>query len=479
MIRSASVLPVVAVLAACASPPTLDVSLVIRNVTVVDVTDGTVRPDQVILISDNRIAGITGENLPAPAGAEVVDANGAYAIPGLWDMHAHVLYAEWPAVDGVAYPWPQYLDVLIAHGITGFRDMWGDMGVIRRLRREMTSGIRLSPRFVAPGAFLKGTEAWFAGAIVVPNPERAVFLVDSLTNSGVDFIKVFSTIEPDVFQVLMARANEIGIPVVGHVPRRMRATVASELGMRSMEHLFGVLPGCSSGRDRFFDNLGEVYSLAAIIENDPLLRVLDEGRCRELLTVLATNGTWQVPTLVNSHATTTFADTTIFNDPRLALIGPARRASWERAVSFWRSNTTTEGWQLFEDLKQRRLEIVRMMAEAGVPLLAGSDVANPFSFYGAGLHDELGLFVEAGLSPLEALQTATLNPARFLSATDSLGTLETGKLADLVLLDANPLQDIRNVRHPRAVVLNGEFLNRSFLDSLLSHVTEALSSAAR
>ena len=114
-----------------------------------------------------------------------------------------------------------------------------------------------------------------------------------------------------------------------------------------------------------------------------------------------------------------------------------------------------------------------------MPLLAGSDVANPFSFYGAGLHDELGLFVEAGLSPLEALQTATLNPARFLSATDSLGTLETGKLADLVLLDANPLQDIRNVRHPRAVVLNGEFLNRSFLDSLLSHVTEALSSAAR
>jgi imidazolonepropionase-like amidohydrolase len=447
----------------------------ITHVNVVDVENGTVLTAQTVLIEGNRITAVgPADVVTAPNGTQVIDARGKYMIPGLWDMHAHVLF------EGM----DRYMALLVARGVTGIREMGNSpmpLFRIREVRREILAGDRLGPRFISSGVVVDGPHSrWKDGVALADTPERGRAIVDSLANAGADFIKVYNYLRPDVYHAIVESAAARQVPVAGHVPYLVTAIEASDANQRSFEHLVGIDQGCSAEEGALIATSGEELDAiargddvaAAELERqwwDRLLATHDPVRCRALLDRLAQNRTWQTPTLVNIH-TRCVESTTLTVDDRLAYVPESVQVWWAAAVA----QGTDHNSEKDQARCRLRMALVGEMNRAGVPLLAGSDAANPFVIWGFSLHDELSLLVEAGLSPLEALQSATLNPARFLEATDSLGTIEPDKLADLVLLDANPLENIHNTRKIAAVVLNGRYLNRRTLDRLFAEAENGI-----
>jgi imidazolonepropionase-like amidohydrolase len=471
------------VAAACAAAPAswneppspgTTVDLAITNVTVIDVADGAVRPDQTVLVSGNRIAAVGPAGSTRPAGgARVVDARGKYLIPGLWDMHAHA--ASKDRVES-------FFRLLLANGITGFRDPYGSLEVAARVRAAVAAGELPGPaRIVVAGNLVDGPPGALPGALIASTPDEGQRVVDSLHAAGAPFIKVYTLISPATYRAIAERSRELGLTFVGHVPLFVRAADASDAGQRSIEHMTGVLTGCSTEEEAILADWRRIVglmrdgNLAALTGEymEPVRRGLatqDEARCHRLAELFVANQTWQVPTLVSLRGKAFLREMAAADDPRVRYFTPPSRWTGGRPFEFPMSE---EQWEILQAQFEREKEIVGMMAAAGVPFLAGSDTATPWAFPGFGLHDELELLVEAGLTPLQALQAATLNPARFLEATDSLGTIASGKLADIVLLDANPLEDIRNTQRIAGVVLNGRYLDRRALDALLAAAAEA------
>jgi imidazolonepropionase-like amidohydrolase len=237
--------------------------LAFTRVNVVDVEDGRVLADQTVLIAGNRIAAVApAGSVAISSGTQVVDARDKYLIPGLWDMHAHQLWSN-DTVEGLFFDfdpsggsfaaWETYygsaLDLLAAAGVTGFRDPWGDLEVARRVRLEADAGQRLAPRFVVAGNMIDGDPPLWPGTLVPDGPAHGRTLVDSLAGAGADFIKVQSRLPADVFAAIADQAHQADVPVVGHVPWSIRALEAARAGMRSMEHLDGVLEGCTVHED--------------------------------------------------------------------------------------------------------------------------------------------------------------------------------------------------------------------------------------
>jgi imidazolonepropionase-like amidohydrolase len=439
--------------------------LVLTGVTVVDVREGRLLPDRTVVVVGDRIVAVgAGDPTPVPAGARVVDARGGYLIPGLWDMHVHSAVAA-------TREFPLYL----ALGITGVRNMHATpdtaLALVRALRTQVAAGTLLGPRFLANGAVVDGPEPAQPGSVAVGTAAAARSAVDSLVAGGADFIKVYVRLPRDAYFGVAAQAKALGIPFVGHVPIAIRAEEAADAGQRSIEHTHELDWSCSTHGD----------SIRAAFLADPtpdrttyrraraaLTATWDGPHCAAAITALKRNATWFVPTLVVAWAP--LAGDTVLGDSAAAAVVPVA------LVERWRSGERalpTEARGVAESGLRSGLALVQLLHAAGVPLLAGTDVGNPFVVPGYSLHTELALLVRAGLSPLAALQAATLNPARFLAATDSLGTVEPGRLADLVLLDGDPLADIRNTTRIRAVITNGRYLDRSTLDALLAEAGRA------
>jgi imidazolonepropionase-like amidohydrolase len=462
--------------AACARPPAARsaqpttgtrADLAITHVDVVAVTDGSIRSDQTVLISANRIAAVApSRELTVPAGAQVIDGRGRYLIPGLWDMHAHA--ASEDRVESFAR-------LLVANGITGYRDPFGSLQAAAEAGAAIAAGELTGPRIIVAGNLMDGPPGGVPGARIASTPEEGRRTVDSLHAAGAPFIKVYSLLPPATYFAIAERSRELGVPFVGHVPMLIRAADASDAGQRSIEHLTGVLTGCSTDEEAILAEWRRIMGLvsdgdAAAFTGqymEPVRRALDTqdpARCRRLAERFVANQTWQVPTLVSLKGKAYLREAAAAGDPRTRYFTPPSRWTGGRPFGFPMSEAQ---WEILQAQYEREKEIVRVMAAAGVAFMAGSDTATPWVFPGFGLHDELELLVEAGLTPLQALQAATLNAARYLEATDSLGTIAPGKLADLVLLDANPLEDIRNTRAITGVVLDGRLLDRRELDALL------------
>lgn len=478
-----------------------DAPTIIRDVAVIDVLDGSVIEHRSVVIHDGRIAAIgPAAEVIAPAGAEVVDGSGKYLIPGLWDMHTHLLWStdatehaftEMPRdVDGWTL-WERYygptLDLMVANGVTGIRDMTGSLEIVRRVRGEAAAGERLAPRMSVAGHVMDGAPAPWPGMVVVMTPGEARDAVDSLHAAGAEFIKVRNRIRPDVYHAILERAQDLGLAVVGHVPWLVRAAEASDAGQGTIEHVTGIVEGCSVALDELIElnhrilealTAGDRNALDSLEDRSfpRMLSTQDPDRCRTLLRRLAQNGTWLVPTLVNALGLRAqVSEASEGHEPLLRYIHPGWLESWTPEHSPY-GEKTDRGYLQRQRIHERMAEITGMAAEEGVGILSGSDTPNAYVFPGFALHEELELLVDAGLTPLQALQAATVNPARFLNATDSLGTVEEGKVADLVLLDANPLEDIRHIRRIDAVVLDGHLLRRDSLDRLLEEVERAFAS---
>jgi imidazolonepropionase-like amidohydrolase len=440
--------------------------LAITHANVIDVTGGPTQRNYTVVISGDRITEMgNSSKIRAPKNAEVVDATGKFLIPGLWDMHVHP--------DG-----KDYLPLFIANGVTGIRVMWGDPED-HEWRKAIEAGDLIGPRMIIASPLVDGPKPYWRGSISVSSEAEARQVVIKAKQDGADFVKVYQFLPRDLYFAIADEAKKQGMPFAGHVPISVSAQEASSAGQKSFEHLVGILPACSSRSADLLkgqqDDLTEgllakprFWGAHVVESRQMMLDTYSPDQVAALCAVLKGNGTWQVPTLTLLRMFAYGDDPAFLKDARLKYVPIHTRASWDpSAIDGKRS---PEDFAYMKREFQKHLEVVGAMQRAGVGILAGTDTANPFCFPGFSLHDELGLLVQAGLSPMEALQAATLNPARFQGKENDLGTVDKGKIADLVLLDANPLDEIGNTKRIAAVVSAAKFYSRAALDRMLAKV---------
>jgi imidazolonepropionase-like amidohydrolase len=434
--------------------------LIIENVTVIDATGTPAQPHRTVIVQDGHIQGIY-KTKRAPKGALHVNGAEKFLIPGFWDMHVHTVFGGWfPHGKEIALP------LFIANGVTGVRDMGGELDVLQEWRKEIAAGTLLGPRMVIAGPMLDGPQPRFPSSVAIATPEDGRRTVDDLKRRGVDFIKLQSLIPREAVFAIADEANKQGISFVGHVPDAVRASEASNAGQKSFEHLIGIFEGSSPLEDEF---------LKGPKTETKFLATYDPARAAALFALLAKNHTWQCPTLVWERGGNSIDQTDFAHDSRAKYV-PAywKDVTWKRFTDEIKQGFNTDDLRTRLRFVAKELEVVKAMHEAGIQFLAGTDTApGVYIFPGFSLHEELQRFVAAGFTAMEALQTATLNPAKFLGMDATLGTVEKGKLADLVLLDANPLDDIRNTQKIAAVIVNGRYLSRADLDKLLESVEAA------
>jgi imidazolonepropionase-like amidohydrolase len=443
-----------------------DTPLVFLHVTVINPGTSSVEPDRAVTINGNRISAVSdAKNFQSPGQARVIDGSGQFLIPGLWDMHVHMAFGDWfPGGRDVNLP------LYVANGVTGVRDMGGDIPVLFAWRKQIASGELIGPRMVVSGPMLDGylpdgKTFRFPSSILVTSVDDAVAAVDSLKAQQVDFIKVQSLIPHDAYLAAATEAHKQGLPFVGHVPDAVRIDEAVAVGQKSIEHLMGSAAGCSTVEDRVIK--GEV-------DTKLLLDSFDQQKCDKMMKLLAQRQVWQVPTLVWERGGT-LLDQLDWKHQPLDRYVPAhwRDVTWRRFEEQMTPGLQKDPLALRQRSLAQEIAMAGAMHRAGVPFLAGTDSApGIYIVPGFSLHDELANFVEAGFTPMEALQTATSNPALFLER-DDIGVVKAGGVADLVLLAANPLNNIQNTKKINAVVINGRFLDRAALDHMLTQVEAA------
>ena len=451
--------------------------LAIVHVTVIDATGSPPKPDMTVVISDGRIGAIeSSAKLPIPAGARVIDAKGKFLIPGLWDMHIHLDETELWREPITREDKEAIFPILIANGITGVRDMGGSLEQLQQWKLKITLEQMTGPRIVMAGPFVDGNYPDFGwlGSFHVTTEANGRAAVRSLSRRGVDFIKVYDTVPRAAYFGIADEARKLGVVFAGHIPDRVSAAEASNAGQKSIEHMKGILLSCSTNEEAFRKEIDETYDdpnapLTPLDRGDPaVLASFGREKCDALFKLFAKNGTWQCPTLHNNWRHAHSYDSELVNDPRVRFYPGVYQEHWRR--SSLKDQKRPEREARLKAYYERLRPMLGEMHKAGVSLLAGSDSGgNEFSIPGFSLHDELVEFVGAGLTPMEALQTATLNAAKYLGMTDAFGTVETGKMADLVLLEANPLDDIRNTRKIAAVVLNGKLFTKLELQKMLAN----------
>ena len=434
------------------------------HVAVVDVRSGRTEPNRTVLLLNGRISAIgSGKHVHFPKGTTTIEARGKFLIPGLWDMHVHSL---WDATRP-----PLFFPLFLANGVTGIREMGSPMPAADQLhwRSQVAAGEVSGPRLVVSGPFVDGPHPVWPGSIKVSTEEEGREAVRSLQAAGVDFVKVYTGVPRAAYFGIAEEGKKDQIPFVGHVPVEIGVDEASNAGQKSVEHLMGILLYCSSKSEALKADLMRGANINQL--NNQLVDTYDSSKAAALYTLFVKNQTWQAPTLTIRHARPYLQELQASNDPRLKYMPKAVVESWGPHVD-QRQPVDPEVIASRKRLFQKELGVVRAMVHAGVKLLAGTDTPNPYCFPGFSLHDELGFMVKAGLTPLEALQTATINPAEFLGLAKTFGAVEEGKVADLVLLDANPLENIANTRRIAAVVSSGRLLDRKALDGLLADVAD-------
>ena len=442
--------------------------VVFRNVTLIDMRSEKPRAGMSVLISDNRIAKI-GRNIKIPKNAEVIDAGGKFLMPGLWDSYTYTLNA---VKEGLPF-----FEMMVANGVTGVRDSGThmDLAEAERLQNDIAAGRVLAPRLFYSGRSVNGANMSEASLRSRPSFQskdvnEAVRHVETLARSGVDYISIGGLLPPEYVPAVVAAAKKHKLPVLSYVVYGYGR--ASNLGVNCTEHFADFYRSVSTRREDYFT----VYfdgrrSKMTSEEWDAYIAGLESSRDQQFyeaeIRTLAKNETCIATNFGGLGISRNHFDRS--DSSRRRFKTKKQLEQLDSEIERWRRNHITLGW---EAGVKRQLQGIYDLHKAGVPLLAGtqSSVGNILTSPGIWLHDELYYFMQAGLSPFEALKTATVNPAKFMRREKDLGTIETGKLADLVLLDANPLADISNTRKINAVIVNGRYLSREFLDKMLSDI---------
>jgi imidazolonepropionase-like amidohydrolase len=470
--------------------------MALRNVTLIDGTGAPAMPGTTVIVAGKTISAI-GKDLAIPQGARVVDGTGKYVIPGLWDMHLHLRGdSRVPRIN-------TYGEVLLlANGVTGARVMAG-LPRFHVIKRAVEAGDALGPRIFISSRNMDGLlprqplppkagdvaaedEEWrsvgtgeIPRAYQITTREQAREAMKEVKASGVEFVKIHNDLTPDAYFALVAEAKAIGVYVVGHAPTGVSVAALSDSGMRSIEHFPGMLEGCSTREDELLK--GELEALALpppqrAQRNSEIRRMAIDSfnaeKCVALAARLVRNRTWLSPTFMPGGGMGALSKR---NADLAQYVFAPLRARWlqQAATAAEAAAPSPQDQELVRLAEVRRLEIMAIMKRGGVSFVVGTDAGGAWRIPGRSLHEGLAEMNKAGLTPMEVLQAATISSARLLGREKDMGSVQVGKVADLVVLDANPLERIDNTRTVNAVVANGHLLDRKALDELLAQLEAA------
>lgn len=439
-------------------------TVLIENIHIVDVEKGTLLKNRNVLISNDVITSITErKNKNRPKADTVIDGTGKYLMPGLWDMHTHT----WN--DATTFP------LLIANGITGIRGMFDEMKNINQWREKMAAGTTTGPAIYAAGPIVDRPKPVWPGSVAVKDAATGRRTVDSLKNKlKVDFVKVYSLLSRESYFAIADECKKQNISFAGHVPNEVTVLEAANAGQKTQEHLYGFIEIASDSADYWFQyQQGKIKDSAFLkrsYRKDFLYRTYNEQKLKTVLQKIKQTNTWICPTLTVNRGIAYVNDTTLLNDPRMVYMGTFIKNFWDARQDFRFKSWTEKDFEQSRYEFELKLKIVKLIHNAGIPLLAGTDYPNPHCYIGFGLHDELEWLVKAGLTPAEALKTATINPAKFMNIADKNGTVAINKKANLVLLAKNPLEQISNTKTIEMVLLNGQVFTAVQLQAMMEGV---------
>ena len=422
--------------------------LALTDCTVIDPRTGAATANRSVVIRDDRIVAVgPAAATRIPRGSRIVRAAGRFVIPGLWDMHVHVgeIEEDW---------FPLYL----ANGLTGLRELAASEKNVPRQRQyqqDLAAGRRVGPELI--------WTHFSMDAPAIGDERQARAEVARRAALGTRYIKVDNSLSRAAYFAIADECRKRGLQMVGHIPDRIIAREAARAGQASVEHLDGVLLACSRR---------EPEARWMVQQNrypwKMLLDTFDSAKADELIDTFRERGTWQTPTLMIYRIASLARDGRLPADTRIEYARRDYLQAWPREA------LELPFVGIDAEVARRMLvvykDLIRRMQQRGVRILAGTDTPNAYCMPGFALHGELALLAEAGLTPAEALRTATWNPAEFLRITQDYGSIEPGKVADLVVLDANPLIAMSNTSRIHAVVRRGHLIDSAALRSMLEGV---------
>ncbi|MBF9142842.1 amidohydrolase family protein [Hymenobacter properus] len=453
-------LSLASLLVGCARRPTkLPIyDVVINHVTIIDVATGKLQPNQVVAIAKGKIVQVQTADKDSYAAKQYVNGNGRYLIPGLWDMHVH-----FRGGDSLAAANKKSLTLYLAHGITTVRDCGGDLTPsIRQWQQEMAAGRIAGPRIFTSGPKIDGPGAYWPGSLEVETPAQISKALDSLQWLKVDFVKIYdSKISGEAYLNTIAQAQRRGLKTTGHMPYSVTLGEAVKRGLDATEHLYYVFKACSGKEDsltalvRASLKTPKPLGLFAILP--AVYDTYSPDAASRIFKLMAKRRTAVVPTLYIGQTLAGLADNDHARDTLRAYIDPKIQATYARRLASARQQPLAAR-EFSKKLETKFRSLVPQMQAAGVSILAGSDSGpfNSFVYPGASLQEEVILLTKAGLTPLQALQAATINGAKFMGVAEQTAAIAVGRDADLVLLTANPLENIANIRQIDAVVSRGK-----------------------
>ncbi len=429
------------------SPPSSskqNTGFVLSNINIIDVKNSVVLSARDVFIKGEYIVDIKAHKAVKGKAFTRIDATGKYLSPGLWDMHTHIR----------ANSHEDNLPMFIAYGVTGIRDLGlTNHQLVKDWQRAIAAGNIIGPRIISSGTIIEGAKPRFPSSLSISTVEHVKPELDKLMAQDVDIIKIFQNVPGDVFSAITDYAGQIGLQTSGHIPTGWDQYQAAESGLGSIEHLFGIGDTLSGYRDN----------------------KISEADLDKLAQALVAQNTFQSPTFVNLEYYVKLAEsfndpskaTALFEtDPRFAYVPDYFMAWWDGIRARNRENLKPDDYQRYKARFAQNGKIITGLQSRGVKILAGTDVPNPYIVAGISLHDELGLYVKAGMSPADALKTATLYPAQYFGKKDESGTVSVNAHADLIILNDNPLLDIGHTRSIDGVIANGRYFTKPALDKI-------------
>ena len=458
-----------------------DADVAIKNVNIIDAQKG-LQAHKTVFLKGNRIIKITGSEAPTISSpTKLIDGTNKYLIPGLWDAHVHLSFIKELT--------PAMFRLFLAHGITSIRDTGGQLPLVLPEREKARKDPKNTPRVMIAGPLLDGVPTVYDGStpfnphlgIGAGSVEQAAKNADEMIAAKVDLLKAYEMLTPEAFQTIINKGKNAGLPITGHVPLSMDVVEASALGMSSMEHLRNLEFACSKDwkellikrQQMLFEGKEEIGSTLRrnihTAQRTHAVQNQDPQRRTVVLQQLAKNETWQIPTMSIMMAGAERFITREDWKASFNLLPTPVKNKWKTDLEQYAATPVPDATKAYANWF---FEMIGHLKAAKVPIMAGTDCPIFFLTPGYSLHEELALLVKGGLSPLEAIEAATLKPAQYFNIDQELGLIQEGFLADLVLLDANPLEDIRNTIKINAVIREGKLHDRVALDAILQELKQ-------
>jgi len=459
-----------AVVGPAAAAAAIPADLILRDATVVDVAAGRLVPGQAVVTRGERIlAVVDAKQLGRYKAKRTLSLKGRYLIPGLWDSHVHFGGGE-ALIDENRHLLPLYL----AHGITTVRDCAGDLSdTVLQWRDDIAAQKLLGPTIFASGAKLEGYKPLWKGTQEVGTPGEVAQALDKLRADKADFVKITeNTMRADIYLDALRQAKARGLPSSAHLHGQVTLDQAAEAGLGTLEHM-NYLLRAATPREAELTAQVAAGTITARSAAEQSLASYDDPTARAAFKRLAERGTAVVPTLSVIRITAYLDQDDHAHDSYLQYIGPKLRQTYDWRVK--RAALDSPDAIAYRHASyEKTAALLPLLAEAGVDIVAGTDAGflNSFDYPGQALHDELAVYVRSGLTPAQALRTAVVNGPRFLGKQEGYGALAEGKVADIVVLKADPLKDIGATRQIDAVVTRGRLLDRRRLDAMLAEVRD-------